>query len=296
MKDGEFASLKLLDISAAEKDGALKHCVSVYNRDNDRVEPGLSARGPRIVNFADILQFNHIPLAQTISSLLNAVKEAFGSPVEIEWAVNLDRSKNNLPTFYLLQIKPLVGTQFFSHIDINAMDKSKMLLFTRSSLGNGEVKGISDVIYIDREKFSKLKTLEMVNEIEYLNNIMVNENRNYVLIGPGRWGTRDQFLGIPVIWTQISNAKVIVEVSLENYPLDSSLGSHFFHNVTSMNIGYFSIQHRSSSDFILWEELEKQKVIATTTYFKHVRFEKPFTILMDGMQRTSAILKTENDD
>ncbi|HQN93301.1 MAG TPA: PEP/pyruvate-binding domain-containing protein [Prolixibacteraceae bacterium] len=296
LKDGEFASLKLLDISVAENDGALKHCVSVYNRDNDRVEPGLSARGPRIVNFADILQFNHIPLAQTISLLLNAVKEAFGSPVEIEWAVNLDRTKNNLPTFYLLQIKPLVGTQFFSHIDINAIDKNKMLLFTRSSLGNGEVKGICDVIYIDREKFSKLKTLEMVNEIEYLNNIMVKENRNYVLIGPGRWGTRDQFLGIPVIWTQISNAKVIVEVSLENYPLDSSLGSHFFHNVTSMNIGYFSIQHRSKTDFILWNELEEQQVIATTTHFKHVRFEKPFTVLMDGMQRTSAIIKGEEDD
>jgi hypothetical protein len=296
LKDGELASLKLLDISEAEKHGALTHCASVYNPDNDRVEAGLSVRGPRIINFANILQYNYIPLAETISTLLNTVKEAFGSPVEIEWAVNLDRTKNGLPTFYLLQIKPLVGSQILNHIDISLIDREKMFLFTKSSLGNGEIKGIQDVIYIDREKFSKLKTMDMVNEIEFLNNQMVNENRPYILIGPGRWGTRDQFLGIPVIWTQISNAKVIVEVSLENYPLDSSLGSHFFHNVTSMNIGYFSIQHSSYSDFIKWELLEKQPLISKTNYFNHVRFEKPVTVLMDGIQRTSTILTEEHDD
>lgn len=296
LKDGELASLKLLDISVAEKDGVLQHCASVYNPDNDRVEPGLSVRGPRIINFADILKYNYIPLAETISTLLNTVKEAFGSPVEIEWAVNLDHAKNNLPTFYLLQIKPLVGSQLLNHIDVGKIDRKNMFLFTKSSLGNGRVTGIQDVIYIDRENFSKLKTLEMVNEIEFLNNQMVNENRPYVLIGPGRWGTRDQFLGIPVIWTQISNAKVIVEVSLDNYPLDSSLGSHFFHNVTSMNIGYFSIQHTSNTDFIKWEILEQQKVISKTNYFNHVRFEKLFTVVMDGIQRTSAILTEEEND
>jgi hypothetical protein len=296
LKDGELASLKLLDISIAEKDGVLKHSASVYNPDNDRVEAGLSVRGPRIINFADMLQYKYIPLAETIATLLNTVKEAFGSPVEIEWAVNLDPAQNGLPSFYLLQIKPLIGSQLLNHIDIGQFDKEKMLLFTKSSLGNGEVKGITDVIYIDRDKFSKLKTLEMVNEIEYLNNLMANENRHYVLIGPGRWGTRDQFLGIPVIWTQISNAKVVVEVSLENYPLDSSLGSHFFHNITSMNIGYFSVQHSSSNDFICWDVLEKQEVISKTTYFNHVRFEKPFTVFMDGVQRTSAILIEEEDD
>jgi len=296
LKDGELASLKLLNISEAEKHGALAHCASVYNPDNDRVEAGLSARGPRIINFANILQYNYMPLAETISALLNTVKEAFGSPIEIEWAVNLDRTKNGLPTFYLLQIKPLVGSQIINHIDISLIDKSKMFMFTQSSLGNGDVKGIRDVIYIDKDKFSKLKTLDMVNEIEFLNNRMVNENRHYVLIGPGRWGTRDQFLGIPVIWTQISNAKVVVEVSLENYPLDSSLGSHFFHNVTSMNIGYFSVQHSSHSDFIRWELLEEQPLISKTNYFNHVRFEKPLTILMDGLRRTSTILTEENDD
>jgi hypothetical protein len=296
IRDGELASLKLLDISVAEKDGALNHCASVYNPDNDRIEPGLSGKGPRVINFADILQFNQIPMAETISVMLNTVQDAFGSPVEVEWAVDLDHKKNNLPSFYLLQIKPLVGNQFLSHIDISKINQSKMILSTMSSLGNGEINGIRDIIYIDHNNFSKLKTLEMVKEIEYLNSLMINQNKHYVLIGPGRWGTRDQFLGIPVIWSQISNAKVIVEVSLDNYPLDSSLGSHFFHNVTSMNIGYFAVQHSSKSDFIRWELLENQTLINHTNFFRHVRFEKPFTILMDGINRTAAIITDREND
>jgi len=293
LEHGELAALQLLDISEAEKHGSLNHCVSVYNPNNDRIEPGLSTYGPRIVNFADILQYNYIPLAETISVLLNTVKEAFGSPVEIEYAVDLDLSKNGLPTFYLLQIKPLIGNQIMQNVVIDQMDKSQMALFTRSSLGNGEIKDIRDVIYVDTVRFSKLKTVEMAAEIESLNNLMIKSNRQYVLIGPGRWGSRDRFVGIPVNWSQISNAKVIVEVSLDNYPLDSSLGSHFFHNVTSMNIGYFSVLHSSPTDFVKWELLDKQRIIHETNYFKHIRFEKPLTILMDGRLKTSAIITNE---
>ncbi|MFA9390016.1 MAG: PEP/pyruvate-binding domain-containing protein [Prolixibacteraceae bacterium] len=289
---GELASLKLIDISVAEEDGTLTHCASVYNPDNDCVEPGLDTYGPRVINFADILQYDYIPLAETIRVLLNTIKEAFGSPVEIEYAVDLNRTKNNLPSFYLLQIKPLVGNQLVQSIDVLNLDQSNMILYTESSLGNGQIQSITDIIYVDISKFNKLKTLEMANEIEFLNRQMVKEDRQYVLIGPGRWGTRDPFLGIPVVWSQISNAKVIVEISLDNYPLDSSLGSHFFHNVTSMNIGYFAIQHHRKSDFVLWDELEKQQIINSTNFLKHIRYEKPFTIYMDGIHRKSAILKT----
>ncbi|HPR31360.1 MAG TPA: PEP/pyruvate-binding domain-containing protein [Prolixibacteraceae bacterium] len=296
LKDGEMASLRLLDISEAEKHGTLNHCASVYIPDNDRVEPGLSKPGPRVVNFANILQYNYIPLAETINVLLNTIKDAFGSPVEIEWAVDLERKKNNLPSFYLLQIKPLVGTPLNQQINIDRLNRSDMILHTRSSLGNGQITDLTDVIFVDNERFSKLKTMEMVNEIEYLNNLMVNEDRYYILIGPGRWGTRDRFIGIPVVWSQISNAKVIVEISLDNYPLDSSLGSHFFHNVTSMNIGYFSVQHNAHADFVRWNELEKQQVINRTHFFKHVRFSSPLKIFMDGIHRRSAILTRLNDD
>jgi hypothetical protein len=293
LKDGELAAMSLLDISEAEKHGTLQHCVSTYNANNDRLEPGLSSYGPRVVNFADILQYEYIPLAKTISILLNAIKESFGSPVEIEYAVDLNKGANGLPTFYLLQIKPLIGDQIRDRIEFDKLERGNMILFTKSSVGNGRLNEISDVIFIDIEKFSKMKTPQMAEEIEYLNDLMIEEDRKYVLIGPGRWGSRDRFVGIPVNWSQISNAKVIVEVSLDNYPLDSSLGSHFFHNVTSMNIGYFSVKHSSPTDFVSWELLKKQKVINETSFFKHVRFKKPLSILMDGKQKTSAIVKQE---
>jgi hypothetical protein len=160
-------------------------------------------------------------------------------------------------------------------------------------LGNGEIKDIRDVIFVDPQRFSKLKTIEMAAEIESLNNYMTKHNRHYVLIGPGRWGSRDRFVGIPVNWSQISNAKVIVEVSLDNFPLDSSLGSHFFHNVTSMNIGYFSVLHSSPTDFVRWEVLNDQKTVHETGFFRHVQFRKPLNILMDGRMKTSAIMVNE---
>ena len=294
LKDGELAALKLLDIYDAIPHGTLKHCVSVYNPNNDRLEPGDSGSGPLVVNFANILHYNYIPLAQTISTILSTVQEAFGSPVEIEYAVDLDRSKNGLPSFYLLQIKPLVGKYLEKKINLDKIDKSKMMLYTKSSAGNGQVDDVRDIIFIDIAKFNKLKTLEMAEEIDSLNKIMIKKGRQYILIGPGRWGSRDQFVGIPVNWSQISNARIIVEISLHNFPLESSLGSHFFHNVTAMNIGYFSVQHSSSTDFIRWEMLNKQPMEHQTKYFNHVRLDNPVSVLMDGKQKISAIVSKKH--
>jgi len=290
-REGELASLVLLDISEGEKHGSLKHCVSVYDPQNDRILPGLSVPGPRILNFANILKYNYIPLARTLEILLNTLKEALGSPVEIEFAVDLNKAANGLPTFYLLQTKPMVETRGGMHFDISQFSRSKTLLYTETSLGNGEINDIYDVIYIDRDKFDKMKTLDMVGEIEYLNGLMAQKNRHYILIGPGRWGTRDQFLGIPVNWSQISHAKIIVEISLENFPLDSSLGSHFFHNITSMNIGYFSVSSLSDAEFINWDRLYEEKVLHNTNYFRHVRFKEPLRVLMDGKDKKSVIME-----
>jgi len=145
------------------------------------------------------------------------------------------------------------------------------------------------VIFINRQAFDKSRTIEMANEIDELNGKMIKEEKKYVLIGPGRWGTRDKWIGIPVNWPQISNAKIIVETSLEDFPLDASSGSHFFHNVTSMNCGYFSIEHHSPNNYIMWDTLEKQNVVSETTFFKHVRFENPLEIRMDGKKRISVI-------
>ena len=163
------------------------------------------------------------------------------------------------------------------------------LLYAERIMGNGLVDDLTDVIYVDIKKFNKLETLQIADEIEQLNRKMMEENRKYILIGPGRWGSRDHFIGIPVLWTQISNAKVIVETSFEGFPLDGSSGSHFFHNVTSMNIGYFSVQHTAVDGGIHWEKLENQTLIEETKYCKHVRFKTPIVVKMDGKNQIGFI-------
>ena len=289
LNNGETATLATLEISEAEKHNTIKHCASVYDIRNDRIDAGLETYGPRVINFANILKYNYIPLAGLIDNLLSTTKEAMGSPVEIEWAVDLSSTGNSLPTFYLLQIKPIVSIQHNEQISIGEIDRDSTILYSTSSLGNGRNLDIRDIIYADPEKFNKMKTMNMVKEIEYLNNIMIRNNCKYILIGPGRWGTCDRFLGIPVVWSQISNAKVIVEASLPGFPLDSSLGSHFFHNVTSMNIGYSSVQNSSLTDFINWDIIAGQTVIHETEFFRHVRFEQPLQVLLDGMERKALI-------
>ncbi len=287
--EGEDAALVKLDIDKAEKHGNINHCASVYDLTNERTVPGITQAGPRVINFANIIRYNYIPLAQTIHVILDIVEEAMGSPVEMEFAVDLTKDKKGFTSFYLLQIKPLIKNVFDINVDIENIDTNKLLLYSENGMGNGRIDYITDVIYVDIKQFDKLKTEKMRDEIELLNLEMVKNNRKYILIGPGRWGTRDRFIGIPVVWSQISNAKIIVEVSLEDFPLDASLGSHFFHNVVSMNVGYFSVKHSSLIDFINWEELSKQNIIKETKFFKHVRFDNPLEVIMDGKKRASMI-------
>ncbi len=287
--EGDTAGLAFSDIDVAEFQGTLKHCASVYNVDNNVIYPGINKPGPRIINFVNVLKYNYIPLAKTIETVLDIVKEALGSAIEIEFAVDLNKDKKNKASFYLLQIKPLLGSAQDYNINMEKINKDSILLYSEKGMGNGVIKDIYDVIYIDKDLFDKSKTEEMTYEIENLNKEMGKQNRNYILIGPGRWGTRDKWIGIPVNWPQISNAKVIVETSLEGYPLDASSGSHFFHNVTSMNVGYFSVQSQLSKSYIDWDVLKKQEIINQTNHFKHVKFSEPLKVRMDGKKRISVI-------
>jgi hypothetical protein len=287
--EGDMAGLSKLNLGEAEHHGTLKHCASVYNPDRDMIIPGIDASGPRIINFANILKYNYIPLAQTIEAVLDVGKEAMGSPVEIEFAVDLNKDDDYRASFYVLQIKPLIGNALDYDIDMSELDRNKIILYSEKCMGNGIIQDIHDVIFVDNPVFDKNKTMEMKMEIDQLNQTMKKEDRKYILIGPGRWGTRDRFIGIPVNWPQISNAKVIVETSLDDYPLDASSGSHFFHNVTSMNVGYFSIQSEISESYVKWDVLNEQQVINRTKYFKHVYFKDPLVIRMDGKKRISVI-------
>jgi len=287
--EGDTAGLAKLDVYEAEMHGNLKHCASVYDADNLAIIPGITHPGPRIINFANILKYNYIPLAQAIEVVLDVVKEAMGSPVEIEFAVDLTKDKQNRASFYLLQIKPLIGSATDYNLNIDKIPKDKILLYAEKSMGNGIIENINDVIFVDIDVFDKGETVQMTYEIEKLNKMFAAENKKYLLIGPGRWGTRDQWIGIPVNWAQISRARVIIETSLDGYPLDASSGSHFFHNVVSMNVGYFSIQPEISKSFIRWDILKKQKVVNQTKYFRHIRFDEPLTVSMDGKKRISVV-------
>ena len=230
-------------------------------------------------------------MAKALNLIMDVGKEALGSPVELEWAVDLDKADNGKPSFHILQIKPMMGTGGEYTFDTGKFYREEMIIYAEKSMGNGKVDNITDLVYVNPDTFDKLKTKEIADQIEQFNKKLTGENRKYILIGPGRWGTRDPFIGIPVNWAQISNAKVIVETSLDEFPLDASLGSHFFHNVTSMNVGYFSIQHDSSTSFIDWIVIEQQDLIGETKFVKHVRFKEPVCIMMDGKKRISIILK-----
>ncbi|MFW5755402.1 MAG: PEP/pyruvate-binding domain-containing protein [Tangfeifania sp.] len=286
---GENAAIRKFRIKDAEIDGTLQHSASTYIAENDELIPGLHGQGPRIIDFANILKYEFLPLAETLKLLLELFKEAMGSPVEIEYALDLDATENGVPTFYLLQIKPLIRVEQQVDIDLGAIDDEEIFMYTEKGMGNGKIENISDIVYVDPEKFDKTKTRQMAREITDINSLLEKEGKEFILIGPGRWGSRDPYTGIPVLWSNISKARVIIEMGLPDFPLDASLGSHFFHNVTSMNVGYFSVPHNSDKAFLKMEKLKKMKNKNETEYVKHVEFNKPITVLMNGRERRALI-------
>ncbi|PVX52096.1 response regulator receiver domain-containing protein [Balneicella halophila] len=291
-RDGENACIGKYTIKEAEEDGNLRLIASTYDAQNDRLEPGITAKyGPRVIDFANILKYNALPVAKSLELLLHIFKQAMGTPIEIEFSIDLDTKDR--PTIYLLQIKPLLRQNDILEIDLDSVSRDNIMMHASNGMGNGEIEDIKDVIYVDLAKFDKLKTEDMAQEISQLNDKMKKLDRNYILVGPGRWGTRDKTTGIPVSWASISNAKVIVEQGLENFPLDASLGSHFFHNVISMNVGYYSMQPNSDEGDFDYDTLDNMQAEETITYFRHIHFDKPLRVLMDG--RSQKMLVTYPD-
>lgn len=290
INEGEDAAIVKLPLKIAESEGNLLHMAEVFDFENQRLIGDFTKRGPRVVNFSNILKYDHIPLAKTLKILLNFFEEAMGTPVEIEYAVDMNLENDKLPTFYLLQIKPLIQKEYEVDLNLEEYNPDDAILYASKGMGNGQYSHIKDVIYMDIDKFEKTETGEMAKEMRMLNKLMVEEDREYILIGPGRWGTRDKFTGIPVLWSHISKARVIIEMGLKDFPLDASLGSHFFHNVTSMNVGYFSVPHRSPDNKLNLDKLSNAEVINQTHYFKHVRFKKSLHVIMDGRKRKALIM------
>jgi DNA-binding NarL/FixJ family response regulator len=288
---GEIAAIKKINIKDVENEGRLTYCASVYDYQNDRIVSGLGTKGPRVVDFKDILEHKQVPLAEALEVLLDIFKQAMGSPVEIEFTVDMNKGKDKNPTLYLLQIKPLIRRENEINIEEEDIKEESIVLKATKGMGHGKLNHITDLIYIDEESFDRTKTEEIAIEVNKINSIMKEQNREYVLIGPGRWGTRDKFTGIPVLWSQISKAKIIVELGLKDFPLEASLGSHFFHNVTSMNVGYFAIPFETSKSGLNRKILEEQKEIYSGKYVKHIRFKNALNIYMDGKKQVAVIAK-----
>lgn len=289
---GEDATLLTLDIPEAEKDGALWHCASAWDWNDDRLQDGLDHPGPRVVNFRNILKYDHFPLAPILQRLLELIREAMETPVELEFAVNLDPDpQNGKPTFTLLQIKHQLLDSAEVNLDSEALDPRELFLFSEKCVGNGTVEGLRDIVWVDPEGFDKFQTTALAADLEKLNDRFRSEAGKYVLLGPGRWGSNDRHLGIPITWSMISCAQVIVEYAMEHFQADASLGSHFFHNVTSLNIGYFTVPYPRGTSLLDWDWLRRQPEIWRSGSLVHTRLADPIHIVMDGRRSASAIFK-----
>jgi hypothetical protein len=293
LTQGEESTLAQLSIKEAEKHGVLRYLTSVWDYENNRLTDNLEERGMKVLTFSGILKYNYFPLAKIVEELLEIGEVALGIPVEIEFAVNLDYNHELefKPTFYILQVRPLSVNTDAYRIDTESLGKSELLMYTEHGMGNGVIKDLTDIIYLDPRKFDKTRTWEMQQEIERFNEMMAKQGRRYILIGPGRWGSRDRFLGIPVRWPQINRAKVILETGLRDFIVEASQGTHFFHNLVAMNVGYFTIPFVSSTDFVDYDWLLQQPESERGDYFVHVQFDHPLIVRMDGKTGIAVIHK-----
>ncbi len=289
---GEDATLLTLGIEEAEADGALQHCASTWDANDDRIQDGLDHPGPRIVNFRNILKYDTFPLARILHQALELLREAMETPVEIEFAVNLDPDpETGKPTFHLLQVKHQLMESGDVNLSPQELDPASVFLFSEKCVGNGVVEGLTDIVWIDPDGFDPFGTPLLAQALERLNDTFRTAGRRYVLIGPGRWGSTDPHLGIPVAWAMISCAQVIVEYAMEHFQADASLGSHFFHNVTSLNIGYFTIPYPRKSSLLDLAWLRQQPEVTREGCVVHSRVESPLHIVMDGRHTSAAIFK-----
>lgn len=277
------------DLTFAEQDGTLRYTASTYNHQSGRITPGISEKGPRILNFAPILQYEQIPINELMKRLLSKCEAFTGNPVEIEFAVALDPEEGIPARVGFLQIRPIVVDDTEIAIEGDIEGSPNVLLASDSALGNGIIDTIEHIIYVKPDKFEWKHTWQIASELEKLNERVLRERRNSILIGFGRWGTTDEWRGIPVHVGQISTARVIVEATLPGMTVDPSQGSHFFHNITSFRVLYFSVPHSDPLRPINWDWLEQQPIVQETEFARLVKSTAPLTTTVDGRTRQGVI-------
>ena len=285
--------VETFNLSISEKDGTLNPVGSVYSPDNDMIYDGLSRQGSRLVTFGPILKNKIFPLSSILELLLDMGTWGMGTPVEIEFAVNLLSAKGGKKEFGVLQMRPLVVSYEVDNIDIESNNSEKLICKSNQVLGYGIIQDIFDIVFVDFHTFNRAKSREVAMEVASFNRQLIDQRRPYLLIGVGRWGSLDPWLGIPVGWEQIAGARAIVETSFKDMSVEPSQGSHFFQNITSFMIGYFTVNNISDKGFVDWDWLLNQKPVEVKEFTRLIRFNKPVVIKMNGHQNKGIILKPE---
>ena len=280
-------------IETAEADGTLAYVGSTYLREDETIVDGTSRPGKRLVTFAPILRHGLSPLPAILEMMLDFGSSGMGTPVEIEFAATMSVPAGQPVEFALLQIRPLVLNTEPVTIHPDEVDPARLVCWSRNVLGNGVLRDIRDIVCVDVRRFERSRSADVAAEVSVFNQELVEERRPYLLIGVGRWGSLDPWLGIPVRWDQISGARVIVEASLRDIAVEPSQGSHFFQNITSFMVGYFTVGLDATGGFLDWDWLLGQTPAASLVYTRHLRFADPLLVTIDGQQRCGVIRKPE---
>ena len=287
-----------LRVKEADKDGSLQGIASTYDPVDQIIRDGIYEGGRKVISFSGVLQHGVFPLPEILQLAQKLGSEEMRRPVEIEFACNLFKGEGQevRGEFYLLQIRPIVDSKQVLDEDLAAIPDEQCLLRSHNSLGHGISEDVVDVVYVKTDDdFTAINNPQIADEIEQINRKFLNEDKNYILIGPGRWGSSDYWLGIPVKWPHISAARVIVEAGLKNYHVDPSQGTHFFQNLTSFGVGYFTINTYTGDGVLQKDVLDQMPAVEETQFVRHVRFERPLKIMMDGKKQHGVVLLPTDD-
>ena len=289
--DDAFNLLKL-SVREADKDGALQHLASTYNLTDQVIYPGVYPDGRKIISFVGVLEHDVVPLPHLLREVLRLGQEAMRRPVEIEFAVEIDATTRSC-VFYLLQIRPMVDVKSDVHINLSEIRPETILLQSNNALGHGQMDDITDVVYVKTDGYNAGNNPLIAEEISRINAKFLDRGEHYVLVGPGRWGSSDSWLGIPVKWPNISAARIIVEAGLTNYRVDPSQGTHFFQNLTSFGVGYFTINDFNGDGVYNRAALDALPAVEETAHVRHVRFPQTLAIKVDGKKKLGYVLTEE---
>ena len=298
LDEDETNTLQKRPISDLVSDGTLDEVLSHFDQNDGRMRDGFSSDFPNVVTFAGLLKYPSFPFTRVLMDLLTRGEQAMGCPVEMEFAVNLPSDTNNLssPEFAILQIRPLIVSRENKHVSFDDINQKAVIIQSDHALGHGVYSNIQDVVFISPTRFNAAKTMQMADEIDELNSILSAENRPFMLIGPGRFGTQDRWLGIPVRWAQIAGVKIIVETDIANFSVKPSQGTHFLQNITAQGIGYAHIPYEKSDEFIDWSFFEEQNIEHNLSFVRHVHLSEPLLVKIDGKKRKAVVLKKKPED